>query len=254
MAAGDEMSTPGTAAPATPQHRGRLFRKYALLFAGIVSTALVANGLVEIWFSYRDQTALLIRVQREQAKAAADKIGQFIKEIEGQLAWTTQLAWSSENIELRRLEALRLFRQAPAISELMHLDQAGREQLTVSRFAPNVVGSQVDRSKEQAFAQAAANKIYHGPVHFRDGSEPYMAIAMAGLRRENGVSIAEVNLRFMWDVVSEIAVGDGGQVYVVDENGRLIAHPDISLVLSRTDFSQLAQVKAALAPSQAATS
>ena len=255
MAAGEEISSPGTVTQQVPpQPRGRLFHKYALLFAGIVSTALVANGIVDIWFSYRDQTALLIRVQHEQAKAAADKIGQFIKEIEGQLAWTTQLAWNSENIDQRRLEALRLFRQVPAISELMHLDPAGREQLTVSRFSPNVVGSQVDRSQERAFVQAAANKIYHGPVHFRDESEPYMAIALAGLRRENGVSIAEVNLRFIWDVVSQIVVGDGGQVYVVDGNGRLIAHPDISLVLSRTDFSHLAQVRAALSPSQAATS
>ena len=73
--------------------RGRLFRKYALLFAGIVSAALVANGLLDIWFSYREQKALLIRIQREQADAAAAKISQFVKEIEGQMGWTTQLAW-----------------------------------------------------------------------------------------------------------------------------------------------------------------
>src|SRR6202011_1922417 len=43
----------------------------------------------------------------------------------------------------------------------------------------------------------------------------------------------------------QIKVGDRGQAYVVDAQGRLIAHPDISLVLRNTDMTRLAQVKAA---------
>jgi signal transduction histidine kinase len=237
-------STIGLASP-----RGRLFRKYVLLFAGIVSGALVANGLLDIWFSYREQKVLLIRIQREQAAAAAAKIGHFVKEIEGQMGWTTQLAWSAGHIEQRRLEALRLLRQVPAITELMLLDPSGREQLKVSRVGMDVVASQTDRSKEPAFLEAVVNKSHYGPVYFRHESEPYITIALAGARRDAGVSIAEVNLRFIWDVVSQIRVGDGGQVYVVDGQGRLIAHPDISLVLSNSDFARLAQVRTALATS-----
>jgi signal transduction histidine kinase len=238
-----------TTAPAPTSVRGRLFRKYALLFAGIVSAALVANGLLDIWFSYREQKALLIRIQREQADAAAAKISQFVKEIEGQMGWTTQLAWSAGNIEQRRLEALRLLRQVPAITELALLDPSGREQLRISRLAMDVVASNTDRSKEPAFVEAMASKSYYGPVYFRHESEPYMTIALAGARRDAGVSVAEVNLRFIWDVVSQIKVGDRGQVYVVAGQGRLIAHPDISLVLSNSDFSHLAQVRTALAAS-----
>jgi signal transduction histidine kinase len=61
------------------------------------------------------------------------------------------------------------------------------------------------------------------------------------------VSIAEVNLKLIWDVVSQIKVGERGHAYVVDAQGRLIAHPDISLVLRNTDLSRLAQVQAARA-------
>src|SRR6185437_7457910 len=60
-----------------------------------------------------------------------------------------------------------------------------------------------------------------------------------------GVSIAEVNLKLIWDVVSQIKVGQGGHAYVVGSQGRLIAHPDISLVLRNTDMSKLVQVRAA---------
>jgi len=48
-------------------------------------------------------------------------------------------------------------------------------------------------------------------------------------------------------VVSQIKVGEHGQAYVVDAEGRLIAHPDISLVLRNTDMTRLPQVAAARA-------
>ena len=74
-----------------------------------------------------------------------------------------------------------------------------------------------------------------------------MTLAVAGTRKDAGVSVAEVNLKLIWDVVSQIKVGEHGHAYVVDAQGRLIAHPDISLVLRNTDMSKLAQVQAARA-------
>ncbi|HET7526275.1 MAG TPA: GAF domain-containing protein, partial [Burkholderiaceae bacterium] len=47
-------------------------------------------------------------------------------------------------------------------------------------------------------------------------------------------------------VVSGIKIGRSGLAYVVDANGTLIAHPDISLVLKKTDLSELPQVAAVL--------
>ena len=79
--------------------RSRLFIKYVALFVAVVS--LVANGVFDVYFSYQEQKASLVRIQREQAEAAAGKIGQFISEIESQVGWTTQLPWSASNcIEL----------------------------------------------------------------------------------------------------------------------------------------------------------
>ena len=109
----------------------------------------------------------------------------------------------------------------------------------------DVVGSGADFSKEPKFTEAVARKVYYGPVYFRRESEPYMTLAIAGTRRDAGVSVAEVNLKFIWEVVTQIKVGQRGHAYVVDAQGRLVAHPDISLVLRNTDMSSLTQVKAA---------
>ena len=128
--------------------RNRLFSKYVVLFAAVVTLALLANGIFDVWFYYQEHKTSLVRIQREQAEAAAAKIGQFIREIESQLGWTTQLPWSAGSIEQRRFDALRLLRQVPAITELSQLDATGKERLRVSRLAMDVVGSGTDYSKD----------------------------------------------------------------------------------------------------------
>jgi len=79
-----------------------------------------------------------------------------------------------------------------------------------------------------------------------------MTLAIAADRPERGVIVGQVNLKFIWDVVSQIKVGEHGKAYVVDATGRLIADPDISLVLRNTDMSRLPQVRAAQSSDAAA--
>jgi signal transduction histidine kinase/CheY-like chemotaxis protein len=252
QATGKIAQSPVPAEISVPKTRRRLFTKYVALFVAVVCVALLSNGIFDVFFYYQEHKAALIRIQREQAEAAAAKIGQFIKEIESQLGWTTQLPWSAGSIEQRRFDALRLLRQVPAITELAQLDATGKERLRVSRLAMDVVASGADLSSDPKFAEAVARKVYYGPVYFRRESEPYMTLAIAGTRRDAGVSVAEVNLKLIWDVVSQIKVGERGHAYVVDAQGRLIAHPDISLVLRNTDMSKLAQVRAARASASGA--
>ena len=234
-------------APGT-KFRSRLFTKYVALFVAVVAVALISNGIFEVFFYYREHKAALIRIQHEQAEAAAAKIGQFIKEIESQLGWTTQLPWSAGSIEQRRFDALRLLQQVPAVTELAQVDfdrqgaAAGvphRHQYRGQR-ARSFQGPEVHRGRR-------ATRCITGRSISAGKSEPYMTLSLAGTRKDAGVSIAEVNLKLIRDVVSQIKVGDLGQAYVVDAQGRLISHPDISLVLRNTDMSKLAQVQAAQA-------
>jgi signal transduction histidine kinase len=245
--AGSPVSGAAPAAAPRSKIRSRLFTKYVALFVAVVGVALLSNGIFEVIFYYREHKASLIRIQHEQAEAAAAKISQFIKEIESQLGWTTQLPWSAASLENRRFDALRLLRQVPAITELAQIDSTGHERLRVSRLAMDVVDSGLDLSQDPKFTEAVAHKVYYGPVYFRRESEPYMTLALAGTRKDAGVSIAEVNLKLIWDVVSQIKVGEHGHAYVVGAQGRLIAHPDISLVLRNTDMSKLPQVMMAQA-------
>ncbi len=228
--------------------RGSLFRKYAVFFVVLVSVALVTSGAVELYFTYQESKEALVALQREKALGAAGRIEQFMKEVERQISWTTQpsIVAPSAAMEQRRADYFRLFRQEPPITEVSYLDAEGHEQLRVSRLAMDVVASGTDFSNEPRFREPKAGRTYFSLVYFRKESEPYMTIALAGSGKGAGVTVAEVNLKFIWDVVSQIKIGKAGHAYVVDSHGHLIAHPDISLVLKKTDLSKLAQVRAAV--------
>lgn len=231
--------------PALQIPGGRLFRKHVALTGGAMAILLAVSSAIDIWWSYRDQEALLVRIQRAHADAAAARITDFVRGIEAQLSWMTHRAWSGTSPEQRQLEALRLLRQVPPIADLTLIDDTGREQVKVSRLAKDEVGSGADRSQDMSYLGALARKVHYGGVRFRNGSEPHLTIALAGERRAAGVVVAEVDLKFVWDVVNEIKVGLRGVAFVVDAGGRLIAHPDMSLVLRVPDLSHLPQVLAA---------
>ncbi|GJD54878.1 HAMP domain-containing protein [Methylobacterium dankookense] len=212
-----------------------LLRKYFLALFAAVVVPLLGNGAMEAWFGYRDQRAQLDVLLEAEAHAAASRIRSFIDNIRDQLGWMVQIPPAPGAEEQSRLDALRLLRQVPAVVSLTVLDGAGRERLRVSRVGLNQVGSDIDRSAEAAVVGARAARVWYGPVTYFRGSEPFMTIALAGNRAAAGIVVAEINLKLIWEVVSAIRVGETGQAFVLDAQGRLIAHPDISLVLRGGD-------------------
>jgi len=242
-------ASPTTTSPeASPRKPFRLplSGKFAVAFVGLVSLVLLINGAVDLSLNFQEAKLNAITVQREKAQGAAERVEAFVSEIENQIGWTTRAEWRHIPLDQQRYDFIRLMRQAPAITEAAYIDPSGREQLRVSRLEPDVIASGKDFSTSPRFTQALKDKVWFGPVYFRRGSEPYMTVAVAHAARAPGVTVAEVNLKLIWDVVSGIRNGETGYAFVTTATGRLIAHPDLSLVLRDTDLSGLPEVAAAL--------
>ena len=239
-------AAPAPAAPPAPDtHRGRLFRKYLLLILSLVTTVLLASSGINLYFSYRENRAALASLQHEKAVGAASRIEQYVRQVSQQLAYASLPQLDAADLESRRIEFLKLLRQAPEVTDIAQLDAAGREQVAVSRLGMDVVASARDRSAEPAFQQARRGAPWYGPVYFRKETEPYMTVAIRAGGDKSPVTVAELNLKFIWDVVSRIRIGEKGKAYVVDAGGLLVADPDIGLVLRKTSLAHLAHVQAA---------
>jgi signal transduction histidine kinase len=229
--------------------RGRLFNKYVAVLFLLVGGMLLLSSVVNLYFSYRQTKAALIRLQRQQALAAAGRIEQFVRGIERQVRAAMEVPFTDALMvrEQRETDFLRLLRDVPAITEIVQLDPDGRVQLLVSRLAPNEIGSRRDLSTDPRFLKTRIGRTSFSPVYFRKESEPYLTIAVPWGEGAPEVAAAEVDLKAIWQVVSQIRVGVTGYVYVVDQRGILVAHPDMSAVLQKRDLSGLPQIRAARA-------
>ncbi len=231
---------------------GRLLRRTFIIALVLVSGGLITSSLVELFFRYRESVEGIETLQRGMAQGAAFKIQQFVQDIRKTMRASTQTQEivAAGLTDTYRFELIKLLKIAPAITEATALNSSGREQIKMSRIQTVLAEELGDRSTDEAFVRARSGATYFGPVYFVRESEPYMRVAVPIERFAGdviGVLIAEVNLNYIWDVVSQITVGRSGYVYVVSREGDLIAHPDISLVLQKRNLRELSQVKAALA-------
>ncbi|HXV79447.1 MAG TPA: sensor histidine kinase [Candidatus Binatia bacterium] len=233
------------------QKRGRLVRHYFLISLTLISGGLITSGLSELYFRYRESAADLVRLQQEITSGAAWKIEQFVQEIERTIRGSTKSREITEKglspeyqFELRRLLVI-----SPAITEAMAIDTEGVPRVTVSRFTSVLPQGKKIETALPALQLAKEDKSYYGPVYFYRDSEPHMTIAVPIERyagRVIGVLQVQVNLKYVWDLVSKVKVGTGGYAYAIGRKGDLIAHPDISLVLQRRNVAALSQVRSAL--------
>jgi len=233
------------------RRRGRLVRHYFFISAILIGGGLITSGLLEIYFRYKESLEHLSLLQQEVTTGVAFKIERFIQEIQT----TMKAATRSREIALKGLspeykfELQKLLLIEPAITEAVALDAHGIVNMQASRLRTVLAEGKRDLSKTAAFQQAKQGTSYFSPVYFVRDSEPYMSISVPIERFAGeviGVLQAEVNLKYIWEVVSGIKVGKAGYAFVVSGSGDLIAHPDISLVLQRLNVAQLNYVKAAL--------
>lgn len=228
--------------------RMSLFAKYALHFSALVSLALLGSGGIGAYFAFEESQLALIELQREKASSAAARIEAYVRDLERQIGWLRLLQVSGNTLEQRRLDFQRLQRQVRAITEVSQIDASGKETLRVSRLSMDSFSSAMDYSADPKFTQVPMDRVRFSQVYFRKDSEPYVSVSLRGLEEQAGVTVAEVNLKLIREVISAIHVGPRGYAFVVDGSGRLIAHHDISQVLQQTDYSTLEHVARAIAP------
>ena len=233
------------APPVDAHHRGRLLRKYLLLILSLVSAALLVSGGISIYFGYREASASLASLQKEKAIGAASRIEQYIRQVTQQVQYAALPQIDAGDMELRRIELIKLLRQAQEVTDIALIGADGRELI-----ARVPAGHEHARLRQGPFRRTG---VQAGPAR--------PAVVWAGLlsqgdrtvhdpggalgRGQLAGIVAELNLKFIWDVVSRIKIGERGKAYVVGRDGFLVADPDIGLVLRKTNMAALEHVRAA---------
>jgi class 3 adenylate cyclase/HAMP domain-containing protein len=223
--------------------RRGLFAKYVTALVGLVVFVLAVNGAIETWISYRATKTTLTEAMGEKAEATARRIEQSIAELERQISWVTRA--SAVTLDQHRADYAQLLNQVPAVSQLSLLDGYGREQLRLSRTAI-AVGSHADFSRDFRFTDTNAKSVSYAPAFFRD-SRPLMSISVSHSGFNAGVTVAEIDLRFLTDFLGDAQVGKSTFAYVVDPQREVLASSSKGPEIGKS-IAGLPQVDAVMKP------
>ena len=223
--------------------REGLFAKYVISLVGLVVFVLAVNGAMETWITYRETRASLTEAMAEKAEATAQRIEQSIAELERQISVVTRA--SADSLDKRHADYVQLLNQVPSVSQLSYVDGNGREQLKLSR-SQIAVGSKADFSRELTFTETVARGVNFAAAYFR-GQHPYMSIAVLHSGLNAGVTVAEIDLHFLNDFLSDAQVGKVASGYVVDPRGKVLASSAKGPEVGK-DVSALPQVAQLLTP------
>ncbi|MEN8263737.1 MAG: histidine kinase dimerization/phosphoacceptor domain -containing protein [Nitrospirota bacterium] len=228
--------------------RKGLRKRVALAVTLLVVSSLTVLGLALSGLNFMTQKNQLMALQQEVVKGAANEIKWDIHEIETLLRVITAY---NDLVNLDRRKQFNALSQILThqdiklhnfVDELVLLDSSGRELTRVSRSVVYSPSELSERSEADEFlVPVRSGEIYYGPVTFDEKSyEPRIMLSLPVLNVRSwtveSVLLARIRLNRTWENVSSISFGESGTVFITDVDGKVLAHPDPSVIYRNTYF------------------
>jgi putative methionine-R-sulfoxide reductase with GAF domain len=230
-----------------PRAERSLAATLVISFIAVAVTALVIAGALQLFINLQSQQTAIAQRQQSIAQQASQSVVGFVDEkfsvLEAAVEFTDPVTATADE---RTITLDSLLGLQTSFKQLALLSANGRQLALTSRrslsqsgqFTGQLAGDLLERNR------AGENAI--SPVYIDiESSEPLVVIAVPILNvfgEYQGTLAAELNLKFMWELVDQLKVGETGYAYVVDEQGKLIAFSDTSRVLRSENVQQFHEV------------
>ena len=223
----------------------KLGNKIALIYFILGFASLIAVNLIWLLPSLTETRKNAATLQLEIAKRGAIEINSFLDYKIGSLENIGPFLRPQE-IEKNREILDNFLQKEQVFFEITLIDETGQERIKVSQFEIFSESELTSRADEEYFQKALGGIFFVSRVFFSEKAEPYLILAIPiyfSPSGTGGVLMAKLKLREMQQIISELKVGSLSHSFVVDGEGRLIADPNLSLVLKNLNLSDLAPVK-----------
>ncbi|MBU1110592.1 HAMP domain-containing protein [Patescibacteria group bacterium] len=143
----------------------------------------------------------------------------------------------------------------PFIKKITFLSKATREIIKIDRFGQIPSDQLSFEIPTKPFRLALAGEAGFSKVYYPgESATPQIDSFAPIVSRQNaviGVIKAQINLSQLWDLIAQTKLGKSGFAYVVDDEGRLIAHPDKALLSQAPILTSRKIIAAALTDTMA---
>ena len=179
------------------------------------------------------------------AENAAQSIDLFFKTIEENLYTSAASYEIGSVLEKRRGDLLPyLIKLPPYIKEITVLDRGGAD---ISRASRERFVSRPETNKKRTSLPLKVlikENIHFSKIHNTGFGEPWITVTVpvkSGARVKGWLS-EDISLKGFWHSITGIHFGEKGYIFTVDENGKVIAHPDWSVVIKGINLKANHQV------------
>ena len=232
-------SRPASSPPASPLAtlRGRLMA--AFLSLGLLP--LTVAGTFLAWNAYHDDLQEAWAYQSELSRRIGLEVEGYFHGVERELAGLDRYrAFLSLDADEQRRLLSELLHTAVGFREVALVDRGGIERRRLSRT--HIVDPETLRSRgnEEAVRCALAGRSpCYGDIRIAaDTGEPQLTLAHAltdpRSGHTTGVLTATISMKPVWNLISALRLPSDECAYLLDDDGRVVAHHDPSVVLRGT--------------------
>jgi PAS domain S-box-containing protein len=207
-----------------------------LAFATIGLLPLLLTGALVGWYNFTTEMAEARSRELGVAKAISERLSDLLQTAERQLALPVRLAGPVRSLADYRPVLERLLTDRATYREIFLLDAQGVEQFRLSNVRLPTADQPPRPPNLELVASAtegvnAFTGVYHDPAT----GEPLMELAVPVIEPRSGhltgVVVAEIRMRAIWDLLTNLRLDPGEDAYIADGAGVIIAHRNPSVVL-----------------------
>ncbi len=203
--------------------RTRLTALTGILFLALALT-VVASILFFVFTTERDTWQAR---QLEAAENAAGTVADYLNKNEQTLYWLDK--YEFEEIQKKPEILSEVLKDNPAFMELVFIDQRGNPQQGAARDE-STLANQFTIVQSEWFRVASSGRKVYTRVQISPRNQSYTIFAMPSIH--GGVWAAQIQMDALWKTVAQIRFGKTGSIYIVNESGQVIAHPNTQVVFS----------------------
>ena len=235
--------------------RNKLLLSFTLVL--LVSYFIQALGFRVTENSLKTQTS---KLHLEKAQSAAAEIDAFLTKNETDLLGiaTNFREESQSDYAQVNLIISYVLQQNEFFKKITVLTLSGRELIKVDRFGQTPDDNLEFEIQTSPFQQALSGSTGISKVYFAEATSIPQIDMFSPVFSTQGKVIAvvkgQITLGRLWDLIAQVKVGETGFAYIVDDEGRVIAHPSLELVLRAPNFSDRKIVSSLLQGTQASLS
>jgi signal transduction histidine kinase len=221
--------------------------KLITTFISLVIIPLVFLGVVLTWQNYTVEINRIKESQLRKTELASENISIFLHEQENKILSLTRMHYFPEMSREEQKAELSKFLSISkdkdhgyVFDNIILLDQKGQQSFKVSRTHLARKDTVSDWTDSELFTEPlATGTIFYSAIFFSEHTgEPMLDMSVPIINLQNHetqeILIAEMKLKFLWHLVSNLKIGSKGIAYLTDQNGRVVVHPNRSIVLKNT--------------------